>query len=362
MFSLNTLFQRQPEPLIGLDISATAVKLVELGRQGQDSWVLERCAMEPLSPDWVSEGSIVNFDEVAAAVRRVVVKAGSRAKHVALALPPSAVITKKVILPGSLTDQEMEIQVESEASQYIPFSLEEVRLDFCVIGPSPKSPGDVDVLLAATRKEKANERQEVAEAAGLKTTVLDIESYAARLAVERLLSSERAPVHVHEADLLVLIKVGARGYALQVLRGEEVVYDTEQTLGGVQLTQAIARHYSLSQEEAEQKKRNGELPANYPPEVLAPFVKNLAQDVARSLQFFFTSTPYHSVQHIGLFGGSAILDGLAEAIQEQTNVPTLVLDPFAGMSFSPTVSKSRLSKEASAYVTACGLALRRFYQ
>ena len=362
MFSLSSLFQRQPEPLIGLDISATAVKLVELGRHGQGDWVLERCAMEPLSPDWMADGSIVNFDEVAGAVRRLLAKSGTRAKQVALALPPSAVITKRVILPGSLSDAEMEIQVESEASQYIPFSLDEVQLDFCIIGPSPKSPGDVDVLLAATRKEKANERQEVAEAANLKTVVLDLGSFAARLAVERALQHPNAPLHVGEADLVVLIKVGARGYTMQVLRGEEVQYDTEQGVGGAQLTQAIARHYNLSQEEAEQKKRADDLPASYRTEVLAPFVKNLAQDVARSLQFFFTSTPYHSVQHILLFGGSAALDGLADAIQTHTGVATLVLDPFLGMQFGATVNKSRVRKEAAAYLTACGLALRRFYQ
>lgn len=362
MLSLNSLFQRQPEPLIGLDISATAVKLVELMRHGQDGWTLERCTMVPLPSGCIVDGSISNVDEVTATIRRLLAKSGTRTKNVALALPASAVITKKVILPGTLSDQEMEIHVESEASQYLPFPLDEVRLDFCVVGPNAKNPGDVDVLLAATRQEKAHERQEVAEMAGLKPTVLDIESYAARLAVQRLLDHPQAPLHVGEADLVALIKVGDRGYSMQILRGEEILFDNEQGMGGAQLTQAIARHYGITQEEAEQKKRNDNLPANYATEVLAPFVKNLAVDMGRSLQFFFTSTPYHSVQHILLFGGSATLEGLASAIQNETHVATLVLDPFIGMEMGSSINKSKVRKVAPAYLTACGLALRRFYQ
>ena len=362
MLSLKSLFQRQPEPLIGLDISATAVKLVELARHGQDGWTLERCTMVPLPPGCIVDGSIANMDEVSATIHRLLAKSGTRTKNVALALPASAVITKKVILPGALSDQEMEIQVESEASQYLPFALEEVRLDFCVIGPNAKNPGDVDVLLAATRKEKAHERQEAAEIAGLKPTVLDIESYAALLAVQRVLDHPQAPTHVGEADLAVLINVGDRGYTMQVLRGEEILFDHEQGMGGAQLTQAIARYYSIPPEEAEQKKRNDNLPDDYATAVLAPFVKNLALDIGRSLQFFFTSTPYHSVQHILLFGGSAILEGLASAIQNETKVSTLVLDPFLGMELGSSINKSKIRKAAPAYLTACGLALRRFYQ
>lgn len=362
MFSLSSFFRRQPESLIGLDISPTAVKLVELGRRGQDDWVLECCAMEPLSPDWIADGSIVNFDEVAAAVRRLLTKSGTHAKQAALALPSSAVITKRVTLPGNLSELEMEILVESEASQYIPFSLEEVQLDFCIIGPSPRSAGDVDVLVAATRKEKADERQEIAQAANLKPVVLDISSFAARLALGRVLQHPNTPLRVQQTDLIALIKVDARGYAMQVLRGEEVLYDTEQSMGGVHLTQAIARHYNLSLEEAEQKKRTNDLPASYSTEVLAPFVRSLAQDVARSLQFFFASTPYSSVQHILLFGGSAPLEGLAQTIGTHTGIATEVLDPFSGMRFSAAVNQSQVRKDAAAYLTACGLALRRFYQ
>ena len=362
MLSLKSLFQRQPEPLIGLDISATAVKLVELARHGQDGWTLERCTMVPLPPGCIVDGSIANMDEVSATIHRLLAKSGTRTKNVALALPASAVITKKVILPEALSDQEMEIQVESEASQYLPFALEEVRLDFCVIGPNAKNPGDVDVLLAATRKEKAHERQDAAEIAGLKPTVLDIESYAALLAVQRVLDHPQAPAHVGEADLAVLINVGDRGYTMQVLRGEEILFDHEQGMGGAQLTQAIARYYSITPEEAEQKKRNDNLPDDYATAVLAPFVKNLALDIGRSLQFFFTSTPHNRVDHIMLAGGSAPLPGLTEAVTQQTGFACSAVNPFDGMEIGSSVRLKKMVREAPSYLTSCGLAMRRFLQ
>ena len=359
MISLESLFSRQPAPLLGIDISSSSVKLVELGRDKAGALVLERCAIEPLERGWITDGNIEKFDEVAEALRRLVKKSGTRTKNVALALPPSAVITKKITLPGGMTEQELEVQVESEANQYIPFSLDEVSLDFCVIGPSKNAPGDVDVLIAASRREKVQDRQGLAEAAGLKPVVVDIESHASRLAAGRLI--EALPNKGVDA-LVALFEVGALTTSMQVIRNEEVLYDRDQAFGGAQLTQLIVRQYGFSIEEAESKKRNGDLPEDYQASVLRPFVENMAQEIGRALQFFFTSTPYHSVQHILLFGGSAILEGLASAIQNETKVSTLVLDPFLGMELGSSINKSKIRKAAPAYLTACGLALRRFYQ
>ena len=197
MIAFGSLFSRQPAPLLGLDISSSSVKLVELGRDKDGNLVLERCAIEPLERGWITDGNVEKFDEVAEAMRRVVKKSGTRTKNVAMALPPSAVITKKIILPGGLTEQELEVQVESEANQYIPFSLDEVSLDFCVVGPSANSAGDVEVLIAASRKEKVQDRQGLAEAAGLKPMIIDVESYASRLAAGRLIESLAQPGRGH---------------------------------------------------------------------------------------------------------------------------------------------------------------------
>lgn len=355
--SMGSLFKRQPAPLIGLDISSSAIKLVELNQDSQGAWVVERCVSEPLEAEWVVDGNIEKFDDVADALKRLLKKSGTRTKRVALALSHSSVITKKIIFPGSLSEQELEVHVESEASQYIPFPLDEVSLDFCVIGPNAKNPTDVDVLLAATRKEKVEEINNLAVLVGLTPVVIDVESYASRLAAGRWIA--QLP-NAAEDDLIALIKVGARNFSLQIVRNDEILHDSEQGFGGAQLTQLIARQYGISVEEAELKKRAGDLPADYEDAVLRPFVSSLAQDMMRTLQFFFTSTPYHSVQHIAMYGGSAAIAGLAQAVQAQARVQVNLLNPFEQMTLAPTVLQSKLKHDAPMYLTACGLAMRRF--
>jgi len=359
LISIGSLFGRQTAPLLGLDISSSSVKLVELGLAKNGGFVLERCAIEPLERGWINDGNVEKFDEVAEAMRRVVKKSGTRTKNVAMALPASAVITKKIILPGGLSDQELEVQVESEANQYIPFSLDEVSLDFCVVGPSSTSSGDVEVLIAASRKEKVQDRQGLAEAAGLKPVIIDVESYASRLAAGRLIGNLPAD---GKDQMVALFEVGASTTSMQVIRNDEVLYDRDQAFGGAQLTQLIVRQYGFSSEEAENKKRSGELPDDYEAGVLRPFVDSMAQEVARALQFFFTSTPHNRVDHIMVAGGSAALPGLTEAITAQTSFPCVLADPFQGMQFGDNVREKKVRREAPSYLTSCGLAMRRFLQ
>ncbi len=359
LISLGSLFSRQPAPLLGLDISSSSVKLVELGRDKAGNLVLERCAIEPLERGWITDGNIEKFDEVANALRRLVKKSGSSTKNVAMALPPSAVITKKIILPGGLTDQELEQQVETEANQYIPFPLDEVSLDFCVIGPSSTSVGDIEVLIAASRREKVQDIQGLAEAAGLTPVVVDVESYASRLAAGRLIDN----LPGKGAGLIVaLFEVGALTTSMQVLRDEEVLYDRDQAFGGAQLTQLIVRQYGFSQEEAENKKRSGELPEDYETSVLRPFIETMVQELGRALQFFFTSTPHNKVDYIMLAGGSAALPGLTTAVTQHTTFQCTLLNPFDGMEIGDGVRLKRMTREAPSYLTSCGLALRRFAQ
>jgi type IV pilus assembly protein PilM len=344
---------------LGIDVSSSSVKLVELGRNSSGDLVLQRCAIEPLERGWITDGNIEKFDEVAEAVRRVVRKSGSKTKNVALALPTSAVITKKIILPGGLSDKELEAQVESEANQYIPFSLDEVSLDFCVVGPSANSVGDVEVLIAASRKEKVSDRQGLAEAAGLKPVVMDVESYASRMAAGRVI--ETLPNQGIDS-LVALFEVGALTTSLQVMRNDEVLYERDQAFGGAQLTQLIVRQYGFSADEAEAKKRSGDLPDDYKTAVLDPFIESMSQEVGRALQFFFTSTPYNKVDHILLAGGSAALPGLTDAVTQQTSFACMVINPFDAMEMASTVHARKIAREAPSYLTSTGLALRRFHQ
>ncbi len=359
MIPFASLFSRQPAPLIGLDISSSSVKLVELGRNNDGGYVLERCAVEPLEKGWITDGNVEKFEEVADAIRRVVKKSGTKTKNVAMSLPASAVITKKIVLPGGMSDNELELQVEGEANQYIPFSLDEVSLDFCVVGPSSNSAGDVEVLIAASRREKVQDRQGLAEAAGLKPVVVDVESYASRLATGRLIEG----LPNKGADIMVaLFEVGAMTTSMQVIRNDEVLYDRDQAFGGAQLTQLIVRQYGFSPEEAETKKRSGELPEDYESGVLRPFVENLAQEIGRALQFFFTSTPYNRVDYVMLAGGSSSLPGLTEAVTAHTTFACQVLNPFEGMAMGDGVREKKMRREAPSYLSACGLAMRRFLQ
>ena len=250
MSFVDSLLGRKHSSMIGLDISTSSVKLVELGQSSSGEFIVERFASEPFEKGWITDGQIEKFDEVADAVRRVISKSGTRTKNVVMAMPQSAVITKKIMLPAGLREEELELQVESEANQYIPFSLDEVSLDFCVIGPSPTSVGDVEVLIAASRKDRVQDRQGLAEAAGLKPVVLDIESHASRLAMSRIV---KALPNEGKDALVALFEIGADTTSLKVLRDDEMLYDRDQAFGGAQLTQLISRQYGFSFEEAELK-------------------------------------------------------------------------------------------------------------
>ncbi len=359
MLSLGSLFSRQPAPMLGLDVSSSSVKLVELSRNKAGGLVLESCAMVPLERGWIADGNVEKFDEVAEALRRLIKKSGTKTKHVAMALPPSAVITKKIVLPGGMTDYELDQQVQTEANQYIPFPLDEVSLDFCVVGPGTSAKGDIEVLIAASRREKVQDIQGLAEAAGLIPVIVDVESYASRLAMRRLIDllPNRGENHI-----VALFEVGALTTSMQVMRNDDVLYDRDQAFGGAQLTQLIVRQYGFSVEEAETKKRSGDLPDDYPVVVLRPFVESLVQEIGRALQFFFTSTTHNKVDLVMLAGGSAALQGLSAAVTKQTTFACAMADPFEGMTLADGIRAKKVSREAPSYLTSCGLALRRFIQ
>ena len=357
MSFIDTLLGRTHPSMIGLDISSSSVKLVELGQDESGKYVLERFASESFEKGWIADGQIEKFEEVADAVRRVVAKSGTKTRDVVMAMPQSSVITKKIILPAGLREDELEVQVESEANQYIPFSLDEVSLDFCVIGPSPTSVGDVEVLIAASRKDRVQDRQGLAEAAGLKPVVLDVESHASRLAMARIV---RALPNEGRDSLVALFEIGADTTSLKVLLDDELLYDRDQAFGGSQLTQLISRQYGFSFEEAEQKKLVSDLPDDYQSQILAPFVDSLSQEIGRALQYFFTSTPHHKVHYVMLAGGTATLPGLKDRVTELTGFASKVVNPFDNMTLGPSVRESKLYREAPSYLTACGLAMRRF--
>lgn len=343
--------------LIGVDISSSSVKMVELASDGKKGCRVERYALEVLPRDAVADGNIVNLEATAEAVRRTWKKLGTSTRSVAVALPASHVITKKIIVPAGQREDELEVLVESEANQYIPFALEEVNLDFQIIGPAPSSPDELEVLIAASRKEKVEDRVAVVESAGLKAVVMDVESYAVQASFELI---EKQLPDGGKGQIIALIDVGANVMNLTVLRNSQQLYVREQAFGGNQLTQDIARLYGMTFEEAEAEKRRSNLPDNYEAELLQPFVESMALEVSRALQFFFTSTQFSQVNHIVLAGGCAVLPGADEAVAARTQINTIIANPFADMVLSDRVTAKRLLADASSLMVACGLALRRF--
>lgn len=352
-----SLLGKKNPPLVGLDISTSGIKLVELAEVGKDELRLERFASESLPRGAIVDGNIENIEQVSEAVRRVLKKSGTKARYAALGMPSASVITKKIVLPGGMTEDELETQVEAEASQYIPFALDEVSLDFDVIGPSPNTPEDVEVLLAATRKEKVEDRVAVAEASGLTPTVMDIESFAARAAIDRVVA--QMP-NGGKGQILALFQIGAQVTHVSMLLDGQVIYEREQPFGGNHLTQDIVRAYGMSHEDAEAKKRAGELPEGYERELLEPFLESAAMEVTRAIQFFFTSTPYTRVDQIFLAGGCAVIPGLVDVVADRAKINSAVVSPFKGMQLASGLREKQLREEAPSYLVACGLAMRRF--
>ena len=353
------LFRSGARQLAGLDISSSSVKLVELSGGEKEGLRIERYAIEPLPRDAVVDGNIANLEGVGEAVRRALRRLGSGVKQVAMALPATAVITKKIVLPAGMRDQELELQVESEANQYIPFAIDEVNLDFQVVGPSPADPDDVEVLIAASRKEKVEDRVAVAEFAGLKAVVMDVESFASEAAFDLV---RRQLPDSAKGKIVALIDIGASAMTVSVLRDGVQIYSREQAIGGARLTQDVARQYGMSFEEAEAAKRGGDLPDDYERDLLRPFMDSVALEVSRALQFFFTSTQFNEVDHIVLAGGCAVMPGLADVVAGRTQVATVVANPFAEMGLSSKVRPKNLMTDAPCLLVACGLALRRFDQ
>ena len=354
---LKALFGGAQAPLVGLDISTSSVRLVELADGGKDGMRLERCASEPLPRGAVADGNIENMEQVVEAVRRLIKKSGTRARHVALGMPPASVITKKIVLPAGMTEEQLEVQVESEAAQYIPFALDEVSLDFDVIGPVANSTEDLEVMLAAARREKVEDRVAIAEMAGMKASVMDIESYAARAALDRI--TAQLP-DAGAGQVIALFQIGAVSTQISVMLDGATVYEREQPFGGNSLTQDIVRSYGLAFEEAEARKKAGDLPENYQADVLGPWLEGAALEVTRAIQFFFTSTPFTKIDQIFLAGGCAVLPGLLEMIASRTRISSAVISPFKGMQLAAGVREQALRSDAPAYLVACGLAMRRF--
>ncbi len=352
-------FGRKKIELLGIDISSTAIKLVQLSQNSAAAvpYHVEHYAVEPLPANAVVEKKIADVDAVGQCIERAMIRSGSKAKRGAVAVSGSAVITKPILMSASLSESEMENQILLEADQYIPYPLEEVNIDFDILGPSSSSPDMVDVLLAATRSENVDDRVSALEISGLSAAVVDVESYAMERACGLLRDSadnERIDQTVAVAD------IGATTTTLHVLHDGKIEYTREQNFGGQQLTDDVQRRYGLSREQAILKITTDALPENYEAEVLTPFKEALSQQIGRALQFFYSSSSYNRTDQLILAGGAAGIRKLDELVEERLGLPTLIANPFNQMSVASSIKPQSLNHDAPILMVAVGLALRGF--
>jgi type IV pilus assembly protein PilM len=349
------LFTPKAPVLIGVDISSTAVKLLQLSQTG-GRYRVEHYAVEPLPPNAVVEKGIVEVEAVGDAIRRALARSGAKTRAAAAAVAGSAVITKIVPMQADLSEEDMEAQIQVEANQYIPYPIEEVSLDFEVLGPVKDNPDMVNVLLAASRTENVDLRIAALDLGGLAAKTMDVEAFAMENAFKLVADQLSVP----KDAVVAVIDVGATMTTLIVLRNQRTIYSREQVFGGKQLTDEVMRRYGLSYEEAGLAKRQGGLPESYEIEVLEPFKEAMVQQISRLLQFFFAGSEYSRVDQIVLAGGCASITGVADMVEEQLGVPCVVANPLANMSLSSRVQAQTLAQDAPALMIACGLAMRSF--
>lgn len=338
-------------PVLGIDISSTTVKLLELSRQG-GSYRVESYAVAHLPPEAVIEKNVNQVETVGALIRDLVARSKTRVKRIAAAVSGSAVIIKTVTMPDGLSDEELEAQLAVEADQYIPYPLEEVAIDFEVLAPAANN--TVTVLLVACHQQTIDARVDALEIAGLTVGIMDVEV----LAMGRALALLEKQLPGENLRSVAMVDIGASMTTLSVFSDGESVYTREQFFGDKQLTDEIMNRYGLSFEEAGLAKKQQGLPEDYEQEVLQPFREALVQQVSRSLQFFLSSSEHASLDCIVLCGDVASISGLGELAQERLLTPVIIANPFADMTVGPRVDAQALVRDAPAMMLACGLAMR----
>ncbi|MEM8981586.1 MAG: pilus assembly protein PilM [Pseudomonadota bacterium] len=351
------LFGNKNKPVLGLDITTSSIKLIELSQNGKH-WRVESYAAEPTPANAINEKNIVDSQAVGDAIRRAVKRSGSKTRDVAIAISGDAAITKVIQMPASLNERDLEGQVEIQADQYIPFPMEEVSFDYEIQGANDADPDMLDVLLVATRTDNVDQRQAAVEAAGLIAKVVDVEAFALENACQ-LLTHQVPNSGIGQA--LAVVDIGASSTTFSVLEDMRVIYTRDFAFGGQQLTEEIMRTYGLSMEDAGRAKKEGGLPSNYQPEVLDPFIDDMTQQVSRSLQFYLASGGGREQPDLILVcGGCANIPGIADVISSRVGIPTEIGDPMGQMKIASKAKSQGVRKDSTALLTACGLALRSF--
>lgn len=347
-------FKPSSKGLVGVDISSTAIKLVELSRIGTQ-FQIENYTVEPLRHGAVVERRISDIDEVVSVLGAALDRGRPKTRQAVVMVPSSAAITKRLTLPAGLSDAEIEVRIQHESDKHIPFPFSEVAFDFQRLARGESSDGQQEILLVACRQQDVEQLSAILGRAGLVPAVVDVETFAIERAFA-LMPPLLAPAAADEA--VALVDIGASQSVLHVLYGGSLIYSRDNAVGGRQLTKMISEHYGLTLKEAETAKHQEHLPADYPVQVLAPFIATLAEQMARSLQFYYTAGRTHVVKRMVLVGGSSVIPGLAERLAEACAMPVNVANPLVHMHSAAWIDRQCLATAAPSLLGACGLAMR----
>lgn len=349
------VFGIKQRSLLGVDIGTSSVKMVLLS-QVDGKRCLDAYACIPFADGVVEGGVIKELDAVAEIIHAFLVTLPVPIKQAAIAVSDASAISKVIQVSDSLNDMEIEELVLIEAEKYIPYPIEEINLDFSVIGPSLKNTAMLDVLLVASRSEYVTNRVEAVTRAGLRVAIVDVESYA----IERIATQLIADLPlIDEKKIVAVIDMGATYTHLFILRDGKIIFSREEEFGGKQLIESLVEQYNLQPLDAALALETGQLPDGADKEVLQPFNELILLQVKRTLQFFFSTSHYTLVDYILLAGGVTKLSGIVNLLQEHVNIPTILANPFMHMDVGPAINRDTLLKEAPRLMAACGLAMRQ---
>ena len=345
---------RRTQSLVGLDIGSSAVKAVELKPAGR-AYRVVAWGSEPLPPDSIVDGAIIDGAAVADAVRRLFESRAIRTRDVAASLSGNAVIVKKITL-AAMTDAELADSIYWEAEQYIPFDIQDVNLDYQVVQPAEKgSNGSIDVLLVAAKKEKIADYTGVIAQAGRAAVVVDVDAFALQNAYE-------ANYGVEPGAIVVLLNAGAGATNINIMSGDQSVFTRDVSIGGNAYTEALQRELNLPYDSADQLKRGLTVDGVTFDEarpVLRAVSENVMLEIQKTFDFFKATAASDRIDRIVVSGGGSRAEGFTEMLAERFEAPVEPFDPFRKIAFDAKKLGCDPADVGPTAAVAVGLALRR---
>lgn len=339
--------------IIGLDIGSSYIKAVQL-KDTRSGYELELFDMIPISPELIVEGSIIDSIRLTEALKELIRKAKIKTKDAVISVSGhSAVIIKRISLPD-MTEEELSESIKFEAEQYVPFDIEDVNIDFQILGPR-EEPGQMDVILVAVKKEVINDYVNVVNEAGFNTVIVDVDAFA----LENMYSIN----YEVEADTNVaLINIGASTINMNIVRGGVSAFTRDSSVGSNLHTEALQREFNLSYEDAERLKK-GESLEKVSPEDAQPVIMNASEEIIneikRSIDFFKGGSPSADIKEIILSGGCSLIRGFPELLSERTGIEVRKAEPFRNIKIPKKFDLLGLDEVAPMMAVAVGLAIRR---